>query len=132
MALEPDKRERPDQFQGVELTTHIRGQILRLQIEPGPQQLRPHLIGNDARVGAREGANTAGRGQGTGGIEAARDPLPLLAVMEEGTDGHNIARLGPGRQGPSQATGEGCLALHILADAHALHLRDVGGNKREE
>src|SRR5262249_41412512 len=46
--------------------------------------------------------------------------------MEEGAHGHDIARLGPGRQGPSKATLEGRLALDLLPDAHALHLRDVG------
>jgi hypothetical protein len=90
---EPHQGERPDQLHRIELPADVRRQIRGLQVEPCPQQLGPEVVRNDAGVRPNERADTPRRRQGTDGIEAARDPLPLLAVMKEGADRHDVARL---------------------------------------
>jgi hypothetical protein len=50
----------------------LRGwQVAGGQVEPGPEQLRPHIVGGHARVRAEQGGDAARDDQGTLRVEPA-------------------------------------------------------------
>ena len=51
-AEQPGQRDRPDQLHRVVGAGGVAGQIGLVQVQPGPQQLGPHLVGDHAGVGA--------------------------------------------------------------------------------
>ena len=71
------------------------GRSSGLQVEPGPQQLGPHVVGDHPRIGAdqrRRLRGVPGRGPG----RTCGDPLPFLQVAEERACHPQVARLGFG------------------------------------
>ena len=69
----------------------VAGQIGGVQVQPGPQQLGPHLVGDHAGVGADQGGDAARHGQRAVRVEPAADPFPFLAVAEERAGGREDA-----------------------------------------
>jgi hypothetical protein len=77
-------------------------------------------------VWPNERPDTAGCRKGPDRIEATEDPLPLLAVMKKGADGHDVAGRRARRQGAPHATAERIPALDIVPNTHPFLLREVG------
>src|SRR5215475_2175497 len=124
---EPHDSESAHQFKWVELSAGIGRQVTGFKVQTRPQQLGPYFVRDDARVRPRQRDDAARRGERTRRIKATRDPLPLLAIMEEGAYRHDIACLCPGRKWASDAQAQWGAALGVVTDTHSLHLSDIGG-----
>lgn len=79
---QPGEGDRADHVEGVDAAVGA-GQVGGLQVEPGPQQLGPDVVGDHVRVRPGQGAQAARGSQGLGRVEPAGDPLPFLQVAEE-------------------------------------------------
>ena len=123
---QPGQRDRPDQFHRV-VGVGAAGQVGGLQVEPGPQQLGPYLVGDHPRVGADQGVDAARDGQRPVGVEPAREPVPFLAVAEEHPGRHQHVSLGARRDRLPGAGMDMVAALDVVADGHAVHGGDPGG-----
>jgi len=69
--------------------------------QPGPQQLRPDVIGDHARVRAEQGGDAARDGQRPLRVESARQPFPFLAIPEKRAQRADLPGLG--RRGQRRA-----------------------------
>jgi len=58
-------------------------EVVGYEVEAGPDQLGPDIVGDDARVGADQGEQALRRSQVSYGIEPSRDQLPLLEIAKE-------------------------------------------------
>src|SRR6266542_1323298 len=98
-AEQPRDDERPYQFHRIAIASvAARCEISVVEVEPGPQEFRPQIIGDDAGVRADQGLDRPGRGQGARRIEAPGDPAPFLAVAEELAHDPEVVVFRSGRQ----------------------------------
>ena len=126
-AEQPGECDRADQRHRVVGVGGVGGQVVGFDVQPGPQQLRPHVVGDDdPRVGADQRGDAARHRQRAGGVEAAREPLPFLAVVEEGPAAGQDVSLGAWGDRGADACGEAVAALHVVADPHPVHGGDPG------
>ena len=104
----------------------VQREIVAGQVQAGPHQLRPHVIGDHARLGSDQRGDRPGQPERAPGVEPALDPLPLLDVIEESARRPDQMRLRARQQlsaGPA-AHIAGVRAVRVLADEHPVHARD--------
>ena len=124
---QPGQRDRADQLHRVVGACGGAGQVGVGQVQPGPQQLRPDVVGDHSRVGADQCCDAARHDQRAGRVEAAGEPLPFLAVAEERAGGHEDVRLGARGDRGAGAGPETVVALDVVTDPHPVHRGDPGG-----
>ena len=124
---QPGQRDRTDQLHRIVGVGGVAGQIGGVQVQPRPQQLGPHLVGDHAGIGADQGGDTAGHCQRPVRVEPAADPVPFLAVAEEHSGGGEDALLGARGDRGAGAGDEAFPALHVVADGHPVHRGDPLG-----
>ena len=124
---QPGQGHCPDELDRVDQRAAVGRHVLRCEVEPGPQQLGPHLVGDHPGIGAEQGTDASGDGQNTGGVEPARDPLPFLAVAEERAAGHQHVGLCGRQQRRADAAAQGLGALHVVAGPHPVDRRHPRG-----
>ena len=66
------------------------GQIVGVEVEAGPQEFGPEIVGDHPRIGSLQGPDAARSFQCSCGVEPARDPVPVLQVAEEGAGDANV------------------------------------------
>jgi len=66
--------------------------IVGYEVEAGPDQLGPDIVGDDARVGADQSDQALRRGQMPHGIKPSRNQLPLLKITKEDPQRGDAAR----------------------------------------
>ncbi len=116
-----------DQLERVEVPGLGFGQVGGVEVQAGPQQFGPYLIGNHPRVRAEQGRDAARGAERPLRVEAAGQPFPLLAVAEERPDRRELGGLRRCLQRFADAIGMGGGALCVVADAHPVHRGDPGG-----
>ena len=123
---QPGQGERADEFHRVVAARRGARQVGGLDVQPGVQELGPHVVGDDAGVGADQRADAARQGQRPGGVEPAGEPFPFLAVAEERAGGHEDMSLGArGDRFPGAAV-QVVAALDVVADRHPVDGCDPG------
>jgi hypothetical protein len=121
---QPGQCERADQLEGVVAAGGGAGEIRGLEVEPGPQQLGPDPIGDDAGVGGDQRGDGAGHRQGPGGVEPAGNPFPFLQVTQECAGAHEDVGLGARGDRVAEAVVEVVGALDVVADGHPVDRGD--------
>ena len=121
---QPGQGDRADQLERV-VRAGLRGrQVAGGQVEPGPEQLRPDVVGDHPRVRAAQGGDAARDGQGALRVEAAGHPFPFLAVAEEPAQRVDLPGLGSRGQRLAEPVLETGGALDIVTDPHAVQRGD--------
>jgi hypothetical protein len=123
---QPRQGERPDEFQRVVAACRGAREVRGLYVQPGVQELGPDVVGDDAGVGADQGADAARDGQCPGRVEPALDPFPFLAVPEERAGSHEEVGLGPRRDRLSRAGSQAVASLDVVAERHPVDRGDPG------
>ena len=119
-AEQPGERDGADQLKRV--GPPVRGQkVLRGEVQAGPEQLGPDVVGDHARVRPEQGLDAARGAERVRGVEPPRDPLPLLAVAEEGPRCPQVAGLCLGRQRLACAVAQPGAPLRVVAGAHPVY-----------
>ena len=105
------------------------GQIVGVEVEAGPEEFGPQIVGDHPRIGSLQGPDAARSFQCSCGVEPARDPVPVLDVAEEGAGDANVSAFRLGRQRLSQliaaAVAPG-VRLDVIADTQAVDRGDPG------
>ena len=126
-AEQPDQRQGAQQLDGVLAAGRAVVDVAVLEVEPGPQQFRPHVIGDHPRVGADQRADAARGGQRAGRVEPAGDRSPFLAVAEELACPGQQPGLGPRHQRLADTLLEGVAGLDVVPDPEPVDRGDPGG-----
>src|SRR3954447_26089345 len=122
---QPGQRQRADEFEGIGADT-TDGEVIGPEIEPGPQDLGPGVVGDDPRLGAEHPAHAARGSERGRGIEAPNAPAPFLAVAQERPGRADVTGHRRGREPPPDAANEVDPALCVVADAGPRDPRDPG------
>src|SRR5438874_1095132 len=75
------------------LSPNARDHVFSRQIQAGPQELWPETVRQYPWVRTDLTTHRTGQLEGATGMKPARNPSPLLAIMEEGTRHCQMARL---------------------------------------
>ena len=105
------------------------GQIAGVEVETGPEEFGPQIVGDHPRIGSLQGPDAARSFQCSCGVEPARDPVPVLDVAEEGAGDANVGAFRLRRQRLSElfaAAVPPVLRLDVVADTHAVDCGDPG------
>ena len=124
---QPGQGDRPHQFQRVEVPGLGLREVAGLQVQPGPHELRPDVVGDHARVGAEQGRDAARDGQCPLRVEAPGDLLPFLQVAEERAEHGEVAGLGGRFQRLAELVLQPGGALDVVAHLHPVDRGDPGG-----
>ena len=133
---QPHQRGRADELERIPrragpAAVGVQREILAGQVQAGPHQLRPHVVGDHARLGSDQRGDRARQPERAAGVEPALDPFPLLDVVEEPARRPDQVRLRARQQlpaGPAAHIG-GVRAVGVLADEHPVHPRDPPGGE---
>jgi hypothetical protein len=87
-------------------------------------------VGDHPRVRADQRSDAARGDQGALGVEATGQPLPLLAVAEEGAQRGDLGGLTAGGQRLTDPVTQAGGALDMVTDAHPVHRGDPGRARR--
>lgn len=120
----PGQCDRADQFNGVEGPGLGHWQVRLGQVQSGPQELGPDLVGDHTRVRAEECTDAARGGRHPVGVETARQPLPLLTVHEEPAQRGDSPGLGRSLQRLAELSPQPDSALDMVSHAHPVQRRD--------
>ncbi len=123
---QPRQRDRPDQLHRV-VGVGAAGQVASIEVQPGPQELGPYLVGDHPRVGADQRGDAARQRERAAGVEPAREPFPFLAVAEEHPGGHQDMRFGARGDRLPGAGLDVVTALDVVTDRHPVDSGDPGG-----
>jgi hypothetical protein len=104
-----------------------RRKIRLVEVEPGPEELRPQIIGDHPRGRADQGLDRPRGGQGPRRIKAPGHPAPLVAVPEKLAHRPGVALLRSRRQRVTESITQGTTALGEVPDVHAIDRRHVPG-----
>jgi hypothetical protein len=107
----------------------LKRQVGGLQVQAGPQQLRPKIVGDHPRIGRDEHGDAARERERATRVKAAGEPLPLLAVPEEGPRRHQNVRLGARRDRLALPRSQGLSSLDVVADRHPVDGRHPRGTR---
>jgi hypothetical protein len=124
---QPGQRDRPHQFQRVEVPRLGLREVGGLQVQPSPHELGPDVVGDHARVGAEQHRDAARDGQRAGRVEAPGNLLPFLQVAEERAEHGEVAGLGGRFQRLAELARQPGGALDVVADLHPVDRGDPGG-----
>ncbi|WP_331740124.1 hypothetical protein OG613_45415 (plasmid) [Streptomyces sp. NBC_00015] len=90
---QPGQGQHPEELERIAEAVEPGRQIVGADVEPGPQQFGPDVIGYHPRVGAEHRRDGSGRRQRAYGVEPSGYPLPFLKVAEESAGRGEVARL---------------------------------------
>ena len=133
---QPQQRDGADELERIprragSAAVHVLGRSSTLEVQPGPHQLRPDVVGDHARVGPDQRRDRPGDPDRATRVEPPLDPLPLLQVAEERPDRPDQRRLRSRREHLAVAGAHrvGVQRLGQLADLQPIDGGDPRGGE---